>query len=256
MILESKIKDFIFCLGDNLNQYYLGTYKVGSSTIESSSEKYFHFIKYENNQYSDSYDDLRAVKGQASDCINILKNNNIKIVVRDPYQRLVSGLIQEICSFENKKYKDLNILSTNNNIINYLLSEFYFVYLGKNYSEIKPDWDYIQSHIPSLNNLFEKEVFQEELRRWFLQVIGIYNFELLQSNHIRSFYQPLYNFLMDSNIPNFEVKQVRDVTWKHSNTHSNFLFKPPMEAALKSINGFDEYINKEMHYYRKLLNGW
>lgn len=252
--MDSKVNDFIFCLGDNLNQYYLGTYKVGSSTIESSAEKFFHFIKFESNQYSDSYDDLRALKGEALQAKTILQNNPITIVVRDPYQRLISGLIQEICSFENKKYNGLETLSTNNNIINYLLSEFYFVYLGKNYSEIKPDWNYIQSIVPTLNDLFKKEVFQEELRNWFLQIMGVYNMELLQSNHIRPFYRPLYYFLEDNNIPNYQVKQVRDVIWKQNNTHSNFMFKPPMESALKSINGFDEYLDEETHYYHKLLD--
>lgn len=247
--MESKVTDFTFCLGDNLDKYYLGTYKIGSTSLESSADKFFHFIQYKDNSFSDSFDDLRNIKGNASQCQNILQDNNINILVRPPLDRLVSGLIQEICSFENKKYKGLDTLSTNNKIINFFLSNYFFVYLGKNYTEFNPDWSHINSMVPHLTYFFKQDVFKHELHKWFLQVIGVYSEELLQSKHCAPFYEPLYYFIQSNNINYYQTTPVEQVEWRFNNPHTNSLFKPSLISALNKTNAFNQYLDRENYYY-------
>lgn len=251
--MESKIRDFVFCLSDNFDSYFLGTYKVGSSTMESSARKFFHFIEYKDNKFSRSYDDLRYVRGDVSQVTSLLADNTINIVTRDPYGRLVSGLIQEICSFENKKYPGIENLSSSNKIINYFLHNYFFVYLGKNYSEFLPDWLHISKTVPTLEYFFMQDVFKQELQNWLLEAIEAYSEKLLTSNHCRPYYEPLLSFLEQGQVNNYKVVKVEDIPWRVTTAHSNKLFKDSVIYALNNTELFKGYIERENYYYSCLL---
>ena len=88
--------------------------------IQSNATDFLQFMEYSHHEdkFNISHQQVnRPVKGKAKQVRDILKNEHITCLVRDPSQRTYTGIVQELLGYESIEYPGLENLSSSNKII-------------------------------------------------------------------------------------------------------------------------------------------
>ena len=102
---------FSFVLANTDNGYILSTFKIGTIMIQSNATDFLQFCVFDSSKNKIiPVNEIakRPPKGNPNDVAQILKNEHITCLVRNPSDRLFSGLFQELLT-NNYGLKDLFI---------------------------------------------------------------------------------------------------------------------------------------------------
>lgn len=252
--------NFVFFIGDPGGQYTLSTYKVGSVNLQLSSENFFHVFDYNttSNKISLINDRQRNTLGNKKDIFKIFDNEIITCIVRDPYQKLRSGVIQEILGRVETNYKGSTNLTSSNKILNYWIKTFFSDEGRRKYGEYVD----FELNLKIAESFFSKKIFQDEFSNWLAEFLIIYWKDLAITSHCDQYYEPLFHLLNSGTIKNFNIQQLNKVNWKHFQSHhSNSLFfqgfDRAVNKAISQSSSFDKeyklFLSTEYEYYNKLL---
>tara|TARA_R110000796_G_scaffold13821_2_gene44645 strand:+ start:553 stop:1395 length:843 start_codon:yes stop_codon:yes gene_type:complete len=273
-------KDLTFVLANTSNGYVLTTYKIGTIMIQSNATDFLQFMEYSHHEDKFNISDQqvnRPVKGKAKQVRDILKNEHITCLVRDPSQRTYTGIVQELLGYESIEYPGLENLSSSNKIINFFLNSYFFPFkeerrrkawdLDETFRSIPESYVTAQYGVRDIiSRWFEQETFRLELGMFFKEAIPIYWHQMCITAHISPWHYPLYNFIESGHIKNYSVKHLHELSYKHDNDgyrHSNKVFIPAVYDTFdylmnegrwsKFQDDYNMFIQKEWKYHNLLL---
>ena len=256
--MKDTTRDFAFVLANTDLGYILTTYKVGSITVQSNATDFLQFFKYVDGKFI-NFGANRIHKGDPALVTKIFNNEPVTCLLRDPYSRTVTGIVQELLAHEYKHYPGAHKLASANPILLWLTERYFFPF-----DTIEKGSEIHQSHAEShkmIRNIVEsfmtQDVFQAEWEKWWQDVIPFTWDKLKLSQHIRKYNEPLYYFLKGGNIKQYNTRLLSEVKFEHNYFHSNWMFKKPIEKALINMvnNDFNEFIEKETEYFNCLKDG-
>ncbi len=279
-------RDFHFVLVNTSFGYILTTYKIGTITVQNNTTDFVNFYIYRNNKAIKAFHEDRPYRGDAKKVYDILSNEEVTCLVRDPYNRLYSGIVEEFFGYPSSHYKGLYELKNANPILAFFINEYYFPFKDKFYEELK--WQenekgdritkldlfnsipthYYESHVMIkniINYWFENNsAFRYGVTLWFREALPIYWDQLVESPHVARYHEPLYHFLNvgKTKVSKPTIKQLHHFNWKNDVRHSNSVFKGPIIKAIEDACIFNSefekkytsYIETEMHFYNLLTN--
>lgn len=273
-------KNLSFVLANTDNGYVLTTYKIGTIMIQSNATDFLQFMLYNHDKDTfDISDEVvnRPVKGKAKHVRNILKNEHITCLVRDPSQRTYTGIAQELIGYESISYPGLQSLTGSNPIIDFFIDNYFFPFkqerrrtawnLEKTFNNIPESYVTAQYGVRDLiSRWLDQEVFRNELSKFLKQAIPIFWNQLSVTAHIQPWHYPLYNFLQGDHINDYSIKHLHELTFKYDNDgyrHSNKAFLPAIYDAFDYLmnknrwsefqDKYNEFIGREWNYYDLLL---
>ena len=273
-------KDLTFVLANTSNGYVLTTYKIGTIMIQSNATDFLQFMEYSHHEDKFNISDQqvnRPVKGKAKQVRDILKNEHITCLVRDPSQRTYTGIVQELLGYESIEYPGLENLSSSNKVINFFLNSYFFPFkeerrrkawdLDETFRNIPESYVTAQYGVRDIiSRWFEQETFRLELGMFFKEAIPIYWHQMCTTSHILPWHYPLYNFIESGHIKNYSVKHLHELSYKHDNDgyrHSNKVFIPAVYDTFdylmnegrwsKFQDDYNMFIQKEWKYHNLLL---
>ena len=95
-----------FVLANTSNGYILTTFKIGTIIVEKNATDFCQFVGYYKGNMESLHVPNRTTKGKFKDVYKILAQEPITCLVRNPSDRLFSGLIQELLA-NSYSLKDL-----------------------------------------------------------------------------------------------------------------------------------------------------
>lgn len=260
--MKEVTKDFAFVLANTVKGYVLTTYKVGSITLQSNATDFLQFYKYLNGTLI-NFGNNRIHKGDPAIAQDILDNEHVTCLLRDPYDRTITGIVQELLAHEYKHYPGAHKLASANPILLWLTERYYFPFTTINEGNEVHHY-HADSHkmIQQIVEYFMTQpVFKQEWERWWKEVIPFTWDKLKLSSHVRKYNEPLHYFIKDGRLKNYSTCLLKDINFEHNYFHSNWMFRTPVDDALKSIlsnnsvftKDFNSYIEREKKYF-DLLN--
>ena len=256
--MKDTTKDFAFVVANTDKGYILTTYKVGSITLQSNATDFLQFYKIIDGTLI-NFGNNRIHKGRPGLIKHIFENEPVTCLLRDPFDRTVTGIVQELLAHEYKHYPGAHQLASANPILLWLTERYFFPF-----STINEGNEVHESHAEShkmirdiVESFMTKDIFQAEWERWWKEVIPHTWSSLKLSQHVRKYNEPLYHYIKDGHIKDYSTSMLSDVELKHSYFHSNWMFKRPVQNALIDLNNSDinKFIERETEYFNYLKNG-
>mgnify|MGYP003625744756 CR=1 FL=1 len=279
-----------FVLANTSNGYVLTTYKIGTIMIQSNATDFLQFVQYSHNEDKDGGGRFtldtngvtRPLKGDISQVRDILKNEHITCLVRDPNDRTYTGIVQELLGYESVNYTGLDSLSSSNPLLTFFIDNYFFAFKDRLGGVDKKDWDVQKSfdNIPMSYHIGQMVVkdlvtqwlgispFRDALFSFFKQAIPVYWKHLANTSHIKPWHYPLHKFIEGGHINNYSIKHLQELSFEYDNKsyrHSNELFLHPMRDVFNGIMGvheqsnfkdiYTEFISREYKYYNHLILG-
>lgn len=211
-----------FVLANTTSGYILTTFKIGTIIVEKNATDFCQFGSYLEGDMVSSDVPNRTLKGKFKDVYKILAQEHITCLVRNPSDRLFSGLIQELLS-NSYALRDLVVSLSHSELFREKLCEYFIEVLPVFWERLVQTGHCNPYHHPLYN---------------FLNNGNVKNFTIKHIEDIK-----------------FEKD---DYYYRHSN--KEFLF--PMYDAIEHLTEnssefskkFTKFIDKEWMYYQYLIN--
>ena len=277
-------RDFNFVLVNTSFGYILTTYKIGTITVQNNTTDFVNFYRFRNNKAIKAFHEDRPYRGDSNKVHDILLNEPVTCLIRDPYNRLFSGIVEEFFGYPSRQYEGLYDLDNANPILSFFINEYFFPLKDRFHDELEWEKDskgnritkieifnsipthYYESHTMVkniINYWFENNpAFRYEITKWLREALPIYWDQLVESPHVARYHEPLYHFINVGKvkIKNPTIKQLHHFKWENDVRHSNSIFKQPIIKAIEDAcifnsefeKKYNNYIETEMHFYNIL----
>ena len=259
--MEDFTKDLNFVLANTDKGYVLTTNKIGSKTLEDNATDFLQFYKYIDGTLI-NFGNNTLHKGRPGLIKKIFDNHLITCLLRDPLERTITGIVEELLVHDIKNYPGAYELASANPVLLWLTERYFFpnttVNKGNEVHLAHAESHKMVQHI--VENFMKQPIFRQQWEKWWTEVIPYTWDRLKVSIHVRKYNEPLYHFIQEGMIKNYTTCLVQDINFKHNNHHSNWMFKQPIRKTLDTITqdgskfakDFSSYIREEEKYFKHL----